>query len=137
MSRGLHSAEVAFLLLTQRPQVQFLAFLKIGFNVGEIFRWHWLEEGEQRLENVNQNHLVLVSGKQVLQKNKKIKRVSYFRVCGYEVCTSAKRPIGLGCWVEKETECQGFHSSSDDRRSKSSESKNNDKKCQLNHSKAP
>ena len=42
--RGLHSIEVAFLLLTQLPRVQFSAFLKFCFNVTKFSRWHWLEE---------------------------------------------------------------------------------------------
>ena len=49
----------------------------------------------------------------------------------------AKRPIGPGCWVENETECQGFHSSSDDRTCKSSESNNNDKKMPIKSFKGP
>ena len=38
----LHSTEVAFLLLTQRPRVWFLAFPKINFYVAEIYRWRLL-----------------------------------------------------------------------------------------------
>ena len=49
--RGLQSTEVAFLLLTQRPQVQFSVFPKIYLNVAEIYQWRWLEERGQRLEN--------------------------------------------------------------------------------------
>ena len=63
---GLHSSEVAFLLLTQQPQVRFSAFQKIDFDVAEIYCWCWLEEKGQWLENVDQIHLVLASGKQVL-----------------------------------------------------------------------
>ena len=44
------------------------AFPKIYFNVAEISRRRWLEEGGQRLENVDRTHLVLASGKLVLQK---------------------------------------------------------------------
>ena len=58
-----------FLLLTQQPQVRLSAFTKIYFDVAEIYRQRWLEESGQRLENVGQTHLVLVSGKLVLQKN--------------------------------------------------------------------
>ena len=58
-SQGLHSTEVAFLLLTQQPRVQFSAFPK-------NFIWNFLLllgfiDGTgrgQRLENVNQTHLV-------------------------------------------------------------------------------
>ena len=32
-------------------------------------QWHWLEESGHRLENVDQTHLVLASGKLVLQKD--------------------------------------------------------------------
>ena len=60
---GLHSAEVAFLLLTQQPQVWMLAFPKIYFDVAEIYKWKWLEESGQRLQNDDQTHLALDSGK--------------------------------------------------------------------------
>ena len=56
---GLHSTEVAFLLLTQQPWVWFSAFQKIYFDVAEIYQLPWLEE----------SGLVLASGKQVLQKD--------------------------------------------------------------------
>ena len=65
---GLQSKEVAHLLLTQQLQVQFSAFPKIYCNVGEIYQRHWLEESGQRLKNVDWTHLVLSSGKGVLQK---------------------------------------------------------------------
>ena len=32
-------------------------------------QWHWLEESGHRLENVDQTHQVLASGKLVLQKD--------------------------------------------------------------------
>ena len=64
----LHSKEVAFLLLTQQPWVWFSVFPKIYFDVVEIYRWRWLEESGQMLENVDQTHLVLASDKLVLQK---------------------------------------------------------------------
>ena len=55
---GLHNTEVAYLLLIQQPRFD---------------SWHSQEFFylclEQRLDNVNQTHLVLVSGKLVLQKN--------------------------------------------------------------------
>ena len=66
LRRGLlRSREVAFLLLTHRPQVWFSAFPKIYLDVAEN---HRLEESGQRLENVDQTHIVLASGNLVLQK---------------------------------------------------------------------
>ena len=63
-SRGLHSTEVAFLLLTRRHWVPFLAFPKIYFDVADIYRQRRL------VENNDGTHLVLLaSGKLVLQKN--------------------------------------------------------------------
>ena len=53
---GLHSTEVAFLLLTKQPQVWFLALPKIYFDVAEINRRHWLKESGQRLENDARTH---------------------------------------------------------------------------------
>ena len=38
-------------------------------DVAEVNQLHWLEESRQWLENVDQTHLVLASGKPVLQKN--------------------------------------------------------------------
>ena len=58
--------EVAFVLLTQQPRVRLPVFPKNYFNVGEIYWRPWLEE----IENVNQTHLALASGKLVLQKYK-------------------------------------------------------------------
>ena len=52
--------------------VLFPAFLKFFrgkiINVSEVNQWRWLEESGQWLENVDQTHLVLASGKLVLQK---------------------------------------------------------------------
>ena len=53
--------EVASLLRTRRPWVRFLAFPKIYYNVAEIYQQSWLEETEQRLENVKRTHLVVAS----------------------------------------------------------------------------
>ena len=64
----LHSIDVAFLRLTQRPRVRFLAPPKKLFNVAEIYWPPWLEEYVQWLENVDGTHLVLASGKLELQK---------------------------------------------------------------------
>ena len=41
----------------------------LDFDVAEIYRRHWLEENGQRLGNVDRIHLVLASGKPVLQKD--------------------------------------------------------------------
>ena len=59
---GLHSTEVAFLLLAQLRPVRFLAFPKNYFDVTKIYCRRWLEESGQRLENVYSTHLVLASG---------------------------------------------------------------------------
>ena len=37
-------------------------------NIAEVNQHHWLEESGQWLENVDRTHLVLASGKPVLQK---------------------------------------------------------------------
>ena len=37
-------------------------------NIAEVNQWRWLEESVQWLENVDQTHLVLASGKPELQK---------------------------------------------------------------------
>ena len=42
---------------------------KLIIEVGEVNQWHWLEESGQWFENVDPTHLVLASGKPVLQKN--------------------------------------------------------------------
>ena len=55
--------EVAFLLLTQQPRVQF------SFPFAELYRRCWLEESGQRLENIDRTHLLLASGKLVLHKS--------------------------------------------------------------------
>ena len=60
------------MLLTQHPKVRFTAF-PIFFrgniiDVAEADQWGSLEESGQWLENVDQTHLVLASGKPVLQK---------------------------------------------------------------------
>ena len=65
---GLHSREVAYLLLTQQPWVQFLAFPRIFLLM--LFRFidsAALNKG-QRFDNVNRFDLVLASGKLVLQR---------------------------------------------------------------------
>ena len=69
---GLHSTEVAYMLLTQQPRVRIsaypLIFTEKIINVAEVNQWRWLEETEQWFEYVDQTHLVLASGKQVLPK---------------------------------------------------------------------
>ena len=67
--RGLHSSEAAFFLLTQRPRVRFSTSPKIYCYDVEIYTWPWLEKSRLRLENVDQTHLVLASGKLVLRKS--------------------------------------------------------------------
>ena len=42
------------MLLAQQPRVQFSAFQKIYFDVAKIYQQRWLDESEQRLENVDQ-----------------------------------------------------------------------------------
>ena len=43
--RGLHSTEVAYLLLSQQPQVWFSAFLRLfSLDIAEIYLRHWLEQ---------------------------------------------------------------------------------------------
>ena len=42
------------MLLAQQPRVQYLAFQKIHFDVAKIYHQRWLDESEQRLENVDQ-----------------------------------------------------------------------------------
>ena len=70
---GLHSTEVAYLHLTQQPQVCFPAFSKNFrgkiIDVAEANQQRWLEESGQWLENVDQTLQVLASGKSVLQIN--------------------------------------------------------------------
>ena len=63
---GVHRTEVGFLHLTQG--FDSWSSQKFTFGVAEIYPQRWLEEGGQRIENVDQTHLVLASGKLVLQK---------------------------------------------------------------------
>ena len=65
---GLYNTEVAFLLLTQKPQVRFSAFPKLYLDIADIYRRRWFEKSGQSLENVDRTPLVLASGKLVLQK---------------------------------------------------------------------
>ena len=57
---GVHSSEVANLLLTQQPPVRFPGFPKF-IDVAEVNQWRWLQESGQWLENVDRTHLVLAS----------------------------------------------------------------------------
>ena len=70
--RGMHSTEVVYLLLTQKPQVRIPAFPIFFsgnfFKVTEVNQQRWWEESGQWLENVDRTHLVLASGKPVQQK---------------------------------------------------------------------
>ena len=52
-------------------------FPKIYYDVVEIYRWHRLEESQQRLENVDRTHLVLASGKLVPQKAQHVASAPY------------------------------------------------------------
>ena len=69
-NEGLHSTEVARLLLTQQPWVRFPAFRNFfqrkNINVAEPNQQLWIDESGQLLENVDLAHLVLASGKPVL-----------------------------------------------------------------------
>ena len=56
------------MLLTQWTWIRYSAFTKIYFDVAAIYRWRWLKESDQRLENVDKTHLVLASGKLVQPK---------------------------------------------------------------------
>ena len=49
--------------------VHFSAFLKIYFDIAEIYRGSWLEESGRRIVSIDRTHLVLTSGKPVLQKD--------------------------------------------------------------------
>ena len=53
--------------LTQQPRVRFSRFPNAYFDVLEIYRRHCFKESGPRLENVDQTHLVLASGKLVQQ----------------------------------------------------------------------
>ena len=79
-SGGLNSREVAYLHLTQQPQIGFPVF-PIFFrgkiiDDAEFNQWRWLEESGQWLENVDRTHLVLAISKPVLQKSFLINFVS-------------------------------------------------------------
>ena len=57
------------MLLTQQHWVRFPGSQMKNNNVTEVNQQRWLEESGQWLENVDRTHLVLASGKLVLQKN--------------------------------------------------------------------
>ena len=61
------------MLLTQQPRVRFTVYQNFFrgkiINVAVVNQRRWLEESGQWLENVYRTHLVLASGKPVLQKN--------------------------------------------------------------------
>ena len=59
---------MAFALLTQQPQVRLSTFPKVFLVVAEIYGRPCLEASGQRLDNDNQTHLLLASGKLLLQK---------------------------------------------------------------------
>ena len=63
------------LLPNQQPKVQIPAFSKIfkgNFEVADVGRRLAAKNSGQRLDNVNQTHLVLASGKLILQKTYKV-----------------------------------------------------------------
>ena len=65
---GQHGREVAHLLLTQQPRVQFLAYPNFFLLMLLRFIYGTAQNSGQRLHNVKGTHLVLASGKLVLQK---------------------------------------------------------------------
>ena len=64
----LNSTEVACLVLTKKPWVRVSEFPRIFLSMLVIFIDGTTLNSGQRLANVNQTHLELVSGKLVLQK---------------------------------------------------------------------
>ena len=66
---GLHSTEVAYLLFTQKSRARFMAYPIIYLMM--LFRLidGTVKNNGQRLDNVNQNYLVLATGKLELQKS--------------------------------------------------------------------
>ena len=65
-------------------------------DVAEVNQLHWLEESGQRLEKVDRTHLVLASGKPVLQK-----RLDNHRKMMVKVLTVKIRPVHV---IEKQVE---------------------------------
>ena len=65
--RGLHGTEEEYLLglIPRVPEKNFRGKI---IDVAEVNQQHWIEERGQWLENVDRTHLVLASGKPVLQK---------------------------------------------------------------------
>ena len=46
-----------------------------------VNQWRFIDESGQRLENINRTHLVLASGKQVLQKKfKDLNQINVFQI---------------------------------------------------------
>ena len=72
-SKGLHSSEVACLLLIQQPRVRIPAVPNLFQRNNYWCCWanhqRWLEESGHWLENVDRTHLVLACGKPILQKS--------------------------------------------------------------------
>ena len=75
------------MFLTQQPRVRFSAFPKIYFLIAEIYPCRWLEESGQRLLNVDRTHLVLASGKLLLQK-KRVHQKAFHESGNSDVATS-------------------------------------------------
>ena len=63
---------------------------KIYFDVAEIFRRRWLEESGQMFQNVFQTHLVLASGKLLLQKRMRtsFSQTSHLHPCSPVDCAA-------------------------------------------------
>ena len=59
-------------ILASRPSWEKMR--KNYFNFALVNQWRWIEESGQWLENVDQTHLVLASGKLVLQKKESHKK---------------------------------------------------------------
>ena len=60
-------------------------------NVVKVSQWRWIEESGQWLENIDQTHLVLASGKPVLPK-----KMNYLYLKVLFVCVGGRMVIDLG-----------------------------------------
>ena len=90
-------------------------------DVDDIYQWRWFEENEQSLENVDQAHLVLASGKLELQKrtwennffcplfvreNRGLGQIFLFETCQQKCRWPKMFVIGTPLWRR----CIAFHS---------------------------
>ena len=62
-------------------------------NVSQSHQWRWLEENGKWLENVDRTHLVLATGKPVLQK-------SFSLVWAVSVVLGSKAVVCLLYWIQ-------------------------------------